>query len=74
MIFVKEAERLRFVRFNRAGDFFPNEEAGFFTAKDRVALAEGQMTWRLFATVSALAGSLLPRAGICSVFESEPSV
>jgi len=60
MIFVKEAENLRFVRFNRAGeellgysrgeligktdyDFFPKEEADFFTAKDRIVLAEGRL-------------------------------
>ncbi len=56
MVFVKDAEDLRFVRFNRAGeellglprheligkndnDFFPPEEARFFIAKDRQALA-----------------------------------
>ncbi|MBX2988697.1 MAG: response regulator [Bdellovibrionaceae bacterium] len=55
MIFVKEAENLRFVRFNRAGedllgytraelmgkndyDFFPREQADFFTGKDRAVL------------------------------------
>jgi len=60
MIFVKEADDLRFVRFNRAGvdlighakeeligkndyDFFPAEEAAFFTAKDREVLAGGQL-------------------------------
>ena len=59
MIFVKDAEALRFVRFNRAGehllgipreemygkndyDFFPKEEADFFTAKDREVLAGGK--------------------------------
>jgi len=58
MIFVKEAEDLRFVRFNKAGeallgltsaeligkndyDFFPAEEADFFTTKDREVLARG---------------------------------
>jgi two-component system NtrC family sensor kinase len=56
MIFVKDAEELRFVRFNRAGeallgftreellgkndyDFFPREQADYFTAKDREVLA-----------------------------------
>jgi PAS domain S-box-containing protein len=55
MIFVKDAQTLRFVRFNKAGeqlvgypreeligktdyDFFPKEEADYFTAKDRWAL------------------------------------
>jgi len=59
MIFVKDAEALRFIRFNRAGeellgipreqmygkndyDFFPKEEADFFTAKDREVLAGGK--------------------------------
>jgi PAS domain S-box-containing protein len=57
MIFVKEAEGLRFVRFNKAGeaflgyskkeltgrndyDFFPKEQANFFTAKDRKVFEE----------------------------------
>jgi PAS domain S-box-containing protein len=60
MIFVKEAEGLRFVRFNRAGeellgspreeligkndyDFFPQEQADFFTMKDREVLARGEL-------------------------------
>jgi PAS domain S-box-containing protein len=60
MIFVKDAERLAFVRFNRAGeellgvsraellgktdyDFFPREQADFFTAKDRETLARGDV-------------------------------
>lgn len=60
MIFVKEAQELRFVHFNRAGeellgfaraqmhgrndyDFFPPEEASFFTAKDRQVLAGRSM-------------------------------
>ena len=55
MVFVKDAQTLRFVRFNRAGedllgysrdelagksdyDFFPAEEAEFFTGKDRAVL------------------------------------
>jgi len=55
MIFVKDADELRFVRFNRAGeellgwkretligkndyDFFPKEEADWFTTKDRDVL------------------------------------
>ena len=55
MIFVKDAEELRFVRVNRAGeellglkrdqmigksdrDFFPNEEAEWFIAQDKVVL------------------------------------
>ena len=59
MIFVKDAEHLRLVRFNRAGeellgipreemygkndyDFFPEEEADFFTKKDREVLAGDQ--------------------------------
>ena len=58
MVFVKSAEELRFVRFNRAGeellgyprdaligrndyDFFPKEEADFFTSKDREVLERG---------------------------------
>ncbi len=60
MIFVKETETLRFVRFNRAGeqllgyerheligkndyDFFPKDQADFFTAKDREVLERGQI-------------------------------
>ncbi len=55
MLFVKDAENLRFVRFNKAGealigksrdeligcndyDFFPKEQADFFTSKDRQVL------------------------------------
>lgn len=60
MVFVKEAEELRFVRFNHAGerllglpteklqgkndyDFFPKDEADFFTAKDREVLASKEI-------------------------------
>ncbi len=61
MVFVKDAQELRFVRFNKAGekllgykrqaligkndyDFFPKEQADFFIAKDREAIAnEGVM-------------------------------
>jgi len=60
MIFVKDAEELRFVRFNRAGeellgwsrnaligkndyDFFPREEADWFTTKDRAVLESGEL-------------------------------
>ncbi len=60
MVFVKSAEDLRFVRFNRAGeellgysrsdllgkndyDFFPPEEAEFFTSKDREVLENGRL-------------------------------
>jgi PAS domain S-box-containing protein len=56
MVFVKEAQDLRFVQFNKAGedllgysrrhllgkndyDFFPKEEADFFTQKDREVLS-----------------------------------
>jgi len=56
MIFVKDAEHLRFIRFNRTGasmlgfsdtdflgktdfDLFPEEEARFFTSKDREVFA-----------------------------------
>ena len=56
MIFVKDAQELRFVRFNKAGerllglsaeeligkndfDFFPKDQAEFFTSKDREVLA-----------------------------------
>ncbi|MDD2900448.1 MAG: PAS domain-containing protein, partial [Desulfuromonadaceae bacterium] len=55
MVFVKDAQELRFVRFNKAGedllgyarrellgkndyDFFPRQEADFFTTKDREVL------------------------------------
>jgi len=58
MIFVKDADRLRFVRINKAGekllgksrdklivhsdyDFFPQEQAEFFTFKDRQVLKSG---------------------------------
>jgi PAS domain S-box-containing protein len=58
MLFVKDAEDLRFVRWNQTGinitgfskeallgkndyDFFPKEEADFFTAKDREVLNGG---------------------------------
>jgi two-component system, cell cycle sensor histidine kinase and response regulator CckA len=60
MIFVKDAEKLRFVRLNRAGeellgysreyllgkndyDFFPREQADFFTTKDREVIARGKL-------------------------------
>jgi len=60
MVFVKDAQDLRFVRFNQAGehllgysreqligksdyDFFPEEEANFFTSKDRSVLANGKL-------------------------------
>ncbi len=60
MVFVKSADDLRFVRFNRAGerllgfardeligkndyDFFPAEEADFFTEKDREVLQRGEL-------------------------------
>lgn len=60
MVFVKDADKLSFVRFNRAGeellgvertallgrndyDFFPKEEADFFTQKDRETLANKQL-------------------------------
>jgi PAS domain S-box-containing protein len=60
VVFVKDAEKLHFVRFNRAGeelharsrteligksdhDFFPREQADFFTAKDREALKSGHV-------------------------------
>ncbi|BFU96144.1 MAG: putative Histidine kinase [Nitrospira sp.] len=60
MVFVKDAQDLRFVRFNKAGeallgyprsdllgkndyDFFPKQEADFFTAKDRETLAGGRL-------------------------------
>ena len=56
MVFLKEAEELRFVQLNKAGeqliglprgallgkndfDFFPNDQAVFFTTKDREVLA-----------------------------------
>jgi PAS domain S-box-containing protein len=57
-VFIKKADDLSFIRWNRAGeestgvkneemigktdyDFFPKEEAEFFVAKDREALAKG---------------------------------
>src|SRR2546429_8304601 len=60
MIFVKEANDLRFVMFNKAGeellgywrkdligkndfDFFPEQEANFFTIRDRAVLASGKL-------------------------------
>ncbi len=60
MLFVKDAEHLRFVRWNRAEeealgidrsaaigksdyDFFPDEQARFFEAKDRAVLTGGRM-------------------------------
>jgi sigma-B regulation protein RsbU (phosphoserine phosphatase) len=60
MLFVKDAEHLRFVRWNRTEeealgidrsaaigksdyDFFPDEQARFFEAKDRAVLTGGQM-------------------------------
>jgi PAS domain S-box-containing protein len=60
MVFVKDAQDLRFVRFNQAGehllgysreqligkndyDIFPEEEACFFTSKDRSVLANGEL-------------------------------
>lgn len=59
-VFLKEAQDLRFVRWNKAGeellgipageligkndyDFFPKDEADFFTAKDREALQGGRL-------------------------------
>jgi PAS domain S-box-containing protein len=61
MIFIKEAQTLRFIRFNKAGekllgysrddligkndyDFFPKEQAEFFTTKDRQVLNDGTLT------------------------------
>ena len=58
MLFIKDAEELRFTRFNRAGekllglpretfigkndyDFFPRQQADFFTAKDREVIENG---------------------------------
>jgi len=60
MVFVKDAENLRFVRFNRAGeeligvprsemmgkndyDYFPKEQADFFTSKDRDVLKKHEV-------------------------------
>ena len=60
MIFVKDAEELRFVRFNKAGedllgwqrsaligkndyDFFPKDEADWFTTKDRAVLVSKEL-------------------------------
>ncbi len=60
MVFVKDADRLAFMRFNRAGevllgvpstellgkndyDFFPEDEAAFFQAKDRETLNAGKL-------------------------------
>jgi PAS domain S-box-containing protein len=60
MIFLKEAQTLRFIRFNKAGeellgysrddligkndyDFFPKEQADFFTTKDRHVLKDGNL-------------------------------
>ena len=60
MVFVKDAQELRFIRVNRAAetilgisrdeligkcdhDFFPKDEADFFTAKDRAVLASGTL-------------------------------
>jgi len=60
MIFIKEADELRFVRINRAGetllgiseadlvgkndyDFFPGDQADFFTQKDRMVLDGKQL-------------------------------
>ncbi|HXU28479.1 MAG TPA: PAS domain-containing protein, partial [Bacteroidia bacterium] len=62
MVFVKDANELRFVRFNKAGekllgyprqdligkndyDFFPKEQADFFTSKDRDALNKNDVTF-----------------------------
>ncbi|HEY3232939.1 MAG TPA: PAS domain-containing protein [Roseiflexaceae bacterium] len=59
-VFIKDAQELRFVRWNTAGaelvgysgdtlrgksdhDFFPSEQAEFFTAKDREVLASGAL-------------------------------
>lgn len=60
MVFLKDAEELRFVQFNKAGeqllglprdallgkndfDFFPREQAEFFTASDRDVLSGGTL-------------------------------
>ena len=60
MLFVKDAEHLRFVRWNKAEeeglgidrseaigrsdyDFFPEEQASFFVAKDRAVLSGGRL-------------------------------
>jgi PAS domain S-box-containing protein len=74
MIFVKDAEELRFVRFNKAGerllglpreeligkndhDFFPKEQADFFTARDREILKSGQLLDIQEETIQAKAGN-----------------
>jgi PAS domain S-box-containing protein len=61
MLFVKDADNLRFVRFNKAGeallgydrndligkndfDFFPEQQAAFFTEKDKQVLIDGGVT------------------------------
>jgi PAS domain S-box-containing protein len=60
MVFVKDAQDLRFVRFNKAGenllgypkkdmlgkndyDFFPREQADFFTSKDQAVLNQNDI-------------------------------
>lgn len=60
MVFVKDADELRYVAFNKAGeellgysreellgkndhDLFPEEQAAFFTLKDREVLAQGDL-------------------------------
>jgi PAS domain-containing protein len=98
MVFVKEAENLRFVHINRAGeqllgydradligkndyDFFPADQAEFFTAKDRNVLAGRQVVdlpaesidTARYQFTATRARSHLPRFNRPQVHLSEPA-
>ena len=88
MIFVKDAENLRFVRINKAEeemmgmsqeqmlgkndyDFFPVEEADFFTKADRAVLNSGQLLDVPEETVHCAKGTRIFHTKKIPIFDNE---